>query len=140
MHDSRARDEAHATAPGCGRYVTASALSAVGVYGGTVWTVRSWTDCPLGNNVSNTIGLHMMMPVVWLCMTLVALLVAGALRRWPLPGGRGTAWLALLGAVIALTLVYRFGMGWPHHPPDGPCVEGYPLFPFTGRTGPHTAG
>ncbi len=42
--------------------------------------------------------------------------------------------------VIALTLLYRLGMGWPVHPPGGLCVEGYRLFPFTGKTGPDLAG
>ncbi|PJM93266.1 hypothetical protein CG719_24915 [Streptomyces sp. CB01373] len=81
----------------------------------------------------------MMMPVVWLCMTLLLLLLQAALRRWLLRGGRAAMWLALLATSIALTLLYRFGMGWPHHPPGSQCVEGYPLFPFTGKTGPHTA-
>ncbi|MDQ0688867.1 hypothetical protein QFZ56_007830 [Streptomyces achromogenes] len=48
-------------------------------------------------------------------------------------------WLAPLAAVIALTLLYRFGMDWPYHPPGGQCTEGCLLFPFTGKTGPHSA-
>jgi hypothetical protein len=139
MHVSRGQDGATTSAPGRSWYLLAPALSAVGVYGGTVWTVRSWADCPLGNNFSNNIGLQMMMPVVWLCMALLLLLTQLALRRWPLPGGRAIMWLALLGVAITLTLLYRFGMGWPYHPPEGQCVEGYPLFPFTGKAGPHTA-
>lgn len=138
MHVSRTQGGLLTSASGCGWYVLAPALSAFGVYGGTVWTVRSWASCPLGNNVSNNIGLQMMMPVVWLCMTLLLLLLQAALRRWLLRGGRAAMWLAPLAAVIALTLLYRFGMGWPYHPPGGQCVEGYPLFPFTGKTGPYT--
>jgi hypothetical protein len=122
--------------------LSAPALAAAGVYGGTVWTVRSWASCPLGNDASNDIGLTLLMPVVWLCMTLLLLLLQLALRGW-LPGGRGrraAKWLAPLMMVIALTLLYRLGMGWPVHPPGGLCVEGYPLFPFTGKTGPDLAG
>lgn len=139
MHVVRAQGESLTSSPGCGWYVPAPVLSAFGVYGGTVWTIRSWASCPLGNNVSNSTGLRMMMPVLWLCMTLLLLLLQLALRRRPLRGGRAVMWLAPLVVVIALTLLYRFGMGWPYHPPGGPCVEGYPLFPFTGKTGPHTA-
>jgi len=136
---SRTQDRPPVSAPGCGWYASAPVLSAVGVHGGTVWTVRSWADCPLGNDSSNNIGLQMMMPAVWLCMTLLVLLTQLALRRRPLPGGRATMCLALLGTVVTLTLLYRFGMGWPYHPPEGDCTEGYPLFPFTGKTGPHAA-
>ncbi|MGQ4365046.1 hypothetical protein [Streptomyces sp. SAS_272] len=139
MLDSRTQDGSHLSAPGCGWYLAAPALSAVGVYGGTAWTVRSWADCPLGNDVSNDIGLQMTMPVVWLCMTLLMLLTQLVLRRRPLPGGRAAMCLALLAAAVTLTLLYRFGMGWPGRPPEGECMEGYPLFPFTGKTGPHAA-
>ncbi|MDQ0836033.1 hypothetical protein QF032_007877 [Streptomyces achromogenes] len=48
-------------------------------------------------------------------------------------------WLTPLAAVIALTLLYRFGKDWPYHPPGGQCTEGCLLFPFTGKTGPHSA-
>lgn len=139
MHVSRAEGGSPASAPGCGWYLLAPALSALGVYGGTVWTIRSWASCPLGNDASNNIGLQMLMPVVWLCMTLLLLLLQLSLRWWPRRGRRAAMWLAPLGFVVALTLLYRFGMGWPYHPPGGQCVEGYPLFPFTGKTGPHSA-
>ncbi|MCP3766639.1 hypothetical protein [Streptomyces sp. MAR25Y5] len=117
----------------------APALAAFGVYGGTAWTVRSWASCPLGNDASNNIGLQMMMPVVWICMTLLLLLLQLVLRRWPPRGGEAAMWIASLAAVIALTLLYRSGMGWPYHLPGGKCVEGYPIFPFTGKTGPSFA-
>ncbi|CAM5619981.1 hypothetical protein SNARM312S_06985 [Streptomyces narbonensis] len=81
----------------------------------------------------------MTLPVVWLCMTLLLHLLQLALRRWPLRGGRAAMWLAPLAGVIALTLLYRIGMDWPYHPPGGRCMDGYPLFPFTGKTGPHSA-
>ncbi|MDQ0688690.1 hypothetical protein QFZ56_007653 [Streptomyces achromogenes] len=139
MHVSRAEDGAPASAPGFGWYLLAPALAAFGAYGGTVWTVRSWASCPLGNDASGNVGLLMTLPVVWLCMTLLLLLLQLAQRRWLLRGGRAAMWLAPLAAVIALTLLYRFGMGWPYHPPGGQCTEGYPLFPFTGKAGPHSA-
>lgn len=135
MHVSKAADGSPASAPGCGWYVSAPALAALGVYGGTAWTIRSWATCPLGNDASNNIGLQMMMPVVWLCMTLLLLPLPLTLRRRTLRGGQPLLWLVLLVAVVALTLLYRLGMGWPDHPPGGPCVESYPLFPFTGGTG-----
>ncbi|MDX3799268.1 hypothetical protein [Streptomyces sp. AK04-3B] len=72
-------------------------------------------------------------------MTLLMLLTQLVLRRRPLPGGRAAMCLALLAAAVTLTLLYRFGMGWPGRPPEGECMEGYPLFPFTGKTGPHAA-
>ncbi|MFJ6139040.1 hypothetical protein [Kitasatospora sp. NPDC092286] len=137
MRESQARGASASSAPGCGWYLLAPALSGVGVCVGTVWTVRSWAGCPLGNNFSNNIGLQMMtMPAVWLCMTLLLFLLQLALRRRPLPGGRATRWLAPFAAAVLLTLVYRIGMDWPYFPPDSACLEGYPLFPFTGKTGP----
>ncbi|MER5198082.1 hypothetical protein ACWD3J_32455 [Streptomyces sp. NPDC002755] len=139
MDVAEAENGSHASAPGCGWYLLAPALAAFGVYGGTMWTIRSWADCPLGNDAGNNIGLQMMMPVVWLCMTLLLLLLQLALLRWPLRGGQAVMWLAPLTVAVALTLLYRFGMGWPYQPPGGQCVEGYPLFPFTGKTGPHSA-
>ena len=139
MYVRKAEAGVPASAPGCGWYLMAPALAAVGVYGGTVWTVRSWASCPLGNDASNNIGLQMMMPVVWLCVTVLLLLLQLALRRWPLGSGRAVMWLAPLAGAVALTLLYRWGMGWPYHPPGGGCMEGYPLFPFTGKTGPSSA-
>lgn len=124
------------SAPGCGWYWMAGALAALGTYGGTVWTVRSWASCPLGNDASSNVGLNMLMPVVWVCMTLLLSLLPFALRRRPFRGARAVMWLAPLAAAIALTLLYRLGMEWPYHPPGGPCTDGYPLFPFTGKTGP----
>ncbi|MFJ2650401.1 hypothetical protein ACIO1C_27230 [Streptomyces sp. NPDC087420] len=123
---------------GCGWYVLTPALAALGTYGATAWTIRSWASCPLGNDAGNNIGLQLLMPVVWLCMTLPLLLLQLALRRHPLRGGRATLWLVPLAAAVALTLLYRWGMDWPYHPPTGQCAEGYPLFPFTGKTGPHS--
>ncbi|MFF3715263.1 hypothetical protein [Streptomyces prasinus] len=139
VHVSKTESGAPASAPGRGWYMLAPASAALGVYGGTAWTIRSWASCPLGNDASNNIGLQMLMPVVWLCMTLLLFLLQLALRRWRPQGGVAAMWLVPLAAVIALTLLYRFGMGWPYHPPGGECVEGYPLFPFTGKTGPHSA-
>ncbi|MFI9291760.1 hypothetical protein H4W23_02150 [Streptomyces gardneri] len=124
---------------GIGWYLLAPALAAFGAYGGTVWTVRSWASCPLGNDASGNVGLLMTLTVVWLCMTLLLLLIQLAMRRWPIRGGRAAVWLAPLAAAAALTLLYRLGMDWPHHPPGGECMEGYPLFPFTGKPGPHSA-
>ncbi|MFJ6543009.1 hypothetical protein ACIQMP_20500 [Streptomyces sp. NPDC091385] len=121
------------TRHGGGGYSLAPVLAALGAYGGTVWTARSWASCPLGNDASNHVGLWMTTAVVWLCLTLLLLLLQYALRRLPLPGGQ---WLGLLTGALALTLLYRLGMDWPYHPPGGDCVEGYPLFPFTGKTGP----
>lgn len=139
MHGSGTESSSPASAPAGGWYLSAPALAAFGVYGGTMWTVRSWASCPLGNDAGNNIGLWMLMPVVWLCMTLLLLLFQCALRRWPLGGGQAVMWFAPLAMGIALTLLYRFGMGWPYHPPGSQCVGGYPLFPFTGKTGPHSA-
>ncbi|MEU3604734.1 hypothetical protein AB0E83_04650 [Streptomyces sp. NPDC035033] len=125
-----------APAPGCGAYAAAPVLAAAGAYAGTAWTARAWADCPLGNDAGGTVGLLVTMVGVWLCMTLLLLLLPLVWRRRPLRGGRAARWLVPLAAAVALTLLYRAGMGWPHHPPGGPCVEGYPLFPFTGGTGP----
>lgn len=138
MYVSRVEGGAPASVPGFGWYLLAPALAAFGAYGGTVWTVRSWANCPLGNDAGNNVGLLMTLPVVWLCMTLLPLPFQFALRRWPLRGGRAVMWLAPLSAVVALTLLYRLGMDWPYHPPGGQCAEGYPLFPFTGKAGPHS--
>ncbi|MFE7581516.1 hypothetical protein ACFU5Y_08120 [Streptomyces gardneri] len=77
--------------------------------------------------------------VVWLCMTLLLLLIQLAVRSWPFRGGRAAVWLAPIAAAVALTLLYRLGMDWPYQPPGGACMDGYPLFPFTGKTGPHSA-
>ncbi|MEU7022386.1 hypothetical protein ABZ990_17235 [Streptomyces sp. NPDC046203] len=118
---------------GCGGCAAAPVLAAVGTVAGTVWTVRSWADCPLGNSASNQLGLNMLIPVVWLCMTLLLILLQLALWRVHLPGGRPVAWLALLTGAVALTLLYRWGMGWPYTPSGGACLDGYPLFPFTGK-------
>ncbi|MGW4195488.1 hypothetical protein [Streptomyces sp. NPDC005004] len=125
--------------PHGGGYSLAPVLAAIGAYGGTVWTARSWASCPLGNDASNTIGLWMTTAAVWLSLTLLLLLLQLALRRLPLPGARVTSRLALLAGAAALTLLYRLGMDWPYHPPGGDCMEGYPLFPFTGKTGPSGA-
>ncbi|MFF2524158.1 hypothetical protein [Streptomyces liangshanensis] len=124
--------------PGCGWYALTPALAAFGVYGATVWTARSWASCPLGNDASNAIGLQLLMPVMWICVTLPVLLLQLALSRWALRGGRVVMWLVPCVAVVVLALLYRWGMGWPYHPPDGRCAEGYPLFPFTGTTGPRS--
>ncbi|WP_018544056.1 hypothetical protein [Streptomyces sp. LaPpAH-108] len=122
-----------------GGYSLAPVLAALGAYGGTVWTARSWASCPLGNDASNNVGLWMTTAAVWLCLTPLLLLLQLALRHLPLPGGSAATWLALLTGALALTLLYRLGMDWPHHPPGGDCLEGYPLFPFTGKTGPGAA-
>ncbi|MCD0482808.1 hypothetical protein LO771_10455 [Streptacidiphilus sp. ASG 303] len=140
MHGTRAEGRPPAPAQGCGWYLLAPVVAAFGVYGGTVWTVRSWAGCPLGNDAGGTVGLQMTMSAVWLCTTLVLLLFQLALRRWPPRGGRAVLWLAPVAAGVGLALLYRWGMGWPYQPPGGPCTEGYPLFPFTGTTGPHSAG
>jgi hypothetical protein len=138
MQVSRAEDGASVSAAGCGGYLLAPVLASIGAYGGTAWTVRSWASCPLGNDAGNNVGLLMTLSVVWLCMTAVLLLLQLALRRRLLRGGRAAVWLAPVAAVIALTFLYRLGMDRPYHPAGGPCVEGCPLFPFTGKTGPHS--
>lgn len=125
-----------ATAPGCGWYALSPVLAAFGVCGATAWTARSWASCPLGNDASNTIGLTMTTCAVWLCVTLLLFLLQLALRRWPLPGGRAARWIAPAVAAVVLALLYRLGMDWPHFPPGGDCTDGFPLFPFTGKTGP----
>ncbi|MBO1335471.1 hypothetical protein [Streptomyces sp. VRA16 Mangrove soil] len=127
---------APAAAPGCGRYALAPALAAVGAYGGTAWVVRSWASCPLGNDAGGNVGLKFLMLVMWCGLTVALLLLQLVLRRWPLPGGRAVAWLAPAAAALVLTLLYRWGMEWPRHTPGVPCTDGYPVFPFTGKTGP----
>ncbi|MEU4091199.1 hypothetical protein [Streptomyces sp. NPDC026673] len=118
---------------GCGEYLFSPAIAAVGAFIGTWWTVRGWDDCPLGNNVSNDIGLqYMTMPAVWLSMTVVLVLVHAGLRRRPRSGGFADRRLALILLAVALTVLYRVGMGLPHVSPDDGCYEGYPLFPFIG--------
>ncbi|MFF1902510.1 hypothetical protein [Kitasatospora sp. NPDC058218] len=132
--------EAAAGRSGCGRYLLAPALASVGVIVGTWLTVQAWNDCLLGNNFSNNIGLQFgTMPAVWLAMTIVLVLLQAALRRHPLPGGQAVNWLAPVFTAVALTALYRAGMDWPYFQPDGRCFEGYPLFPFTGKSGPHTS-
>ncbi|MEU8790780.1 hypothetical protein [Streptomyces sp. NPDC048643] len=131
-----AESRAPAGGPGCAWYLL---LSALGVYGGTAWTVRSWADCPLGNDKSNNIGLRMMTPLVWLCLTSLVFLLQLPLRTRRVRGGWAALWLSPVVTVVVLTLVYRLGMGWPRRPTDGPCTEGYPIFPFTGVTGPRSA-
>ncbi|MGV9268829.1 hypothetical protein ACWDRR_29655 [Kitasatospora sp. NPDC003701] len=132
--------EAAAGRSSCDRYLLAPALASVGVIVGTWLTVQAWNDCLLGNNFSNNIGLQFgTMPAVWLAMTIVLVLLQAALRRHPLPGGQAVNWLAPVLTAVALTALYRAGMDWPYFQPDGRCFEGYPLFPFTGKSGPHTS-
>ncbi|MFJ3234666.1 hypothetical protein [Streptomyces sp. NPDC086787] len=115
---------------GRGWYPVSPSLAAVGVLAGTRWTVRAWDDCPLGNNVSNEIGLRFVtVPAVWLSMSAVLVLLQVGLRRRPLPGGQVTRRLVLVLVAVALTVLYRVGMGWPLQS-HGDCFEGYPLFPF----------
>ncbi|MFF7211102.1 hypothetical protein ACFZAU_11255 [Streptomyces sp. NPDC008238] len=140
MTETGTRGASTEPAPGCGWYLAGGVLSAAGVFASTVWVAGSWQSCPLGNDASNTIGLKLLMPVAWLCMLLLLVPLGLALRGWPPPGGGATAGLALVTAVLALTLLYRVGMEWPSHPPDRPCMDGYPLFPFTGKTGPYNDG
>ncbi|MFF0739310.1 hypothetical protein ACFYVL_02820 [Streptomyces sp. NPDC004111] len=140
MREAGTEVEARASAPGCGGYVLAAFLATIGSFAGTVWTIHSWADCPLGNDAGGNLGLHALLLVMWLCMTLLLALLQFVIQRWPLPGGRATRWLVLLVGAVALTLLYRVGMDWPYYPAAGPCVDGYPLFPFTGKTGPGYAG
>ncbi|AUY51625.1 hypothetical protein [Streptomyces sp. CB01881] len=140
METSERPERAAADRGSCGRYLLAPALAAVGAVVGTRMTVRAWNDCPLGNNVSNTIGLQFgTVPTVWLTMTVALALLQALLGRHPLPGGRTVELLAPVVAAVVLTALYRAGMNWPHIQPDGGCFEGYPLFPFTGKVGPHTS-
>lgn len=140
MHDTGEPERSADAAPGCGWHMAAGALCAVGVYVATGWVARSWRDCPLGNDAINNLGLNLLMPVAWFCMFLLLVPLGLVLRRWPLPGGGATAWLALFVAVGALTLLYRVGMEWPSFPADRPCMDGFPVFPFTGKTGPYNDG
>ncbi|MEW2130387.1 hypothetical protein [Streptomyces sp. NPDC005435] len=128
-----------ATRYGGGWYLLAPALAALGTYAGTFWTARSWSNCPLGNDAGNNLGLQLTMLAVWPCLTLLLLLLQLALQLRPLRGGLATAWLLLLTGAAVLTLLYRLGMDWPYDPPGGDCMDGYPLFPFTGKTGPGAA-
>ncbi|MDX3094304.1 hypothetical protein PV703_26695 [Streptomyces sp. ME01-24h] len=120
--------------------MAAGALCAVGAYAGTVWVARSWQDCPLGNDASNSLGLNPLVHAAWFGMLLLLVPLGLVPRRWPLPGGDATARLALFAAVGALTPLYRAGMEWPSFPPDRSCTDGFPVFPFTGKTGPYDDG
>ncbi|MFJ9951136.1 hypothetical protein [Kitasatospora sp. NPDC091207] len=141
METSEHPDQETTAARGsCGRYLLAPALAAAGVVVGTWLTIQAWNDCPLGNNFSNNIGLNFgTVPAVWLAMTVTLALLQAVLQTHPLPGGRTVNRLAPVLAAVALTAIYRVGMEWPYFQPDGRCFEGYPLFPFTGKPGPHTS-
>lgn len=124
---------ASADAAGCGEYLLSPAVAAVGAFAGTRWTARGWDGCPLGNNVGNAIGLqYMTMPAVWLSMSVVLVLVHAGLRRRPRGGGPADRRIVLILLAVALTVLYRVGMGLPDLSPDGGCYESYPLFPFVG--------
>ncbi|WP_405458836.1 hypothetical protein OG786_17085 [Streptomyces sp. NBC_00101] len=140
LPDGPSPADAPPCAPGCGGYPVAHLAAAAGVYAATVRVAEAWEECPLGNDASGNAGLTVTMTAVWFCVALLLGLLQLTLRRWPLPGGRPVRWIAPLVAAVALPVLYRAGMEWPYHPPGGDCLDGFPVFPFTGKTGPYSAG
>lgn len=123
---------------GWGLLARAAALAVVGTYAGTVWTVRDWAVCPLGNDAGAGFGLTFgTAPRVFVVMTFLLVVVQIGLRALVLPFRAVSAvqWLVPVAAGVALTVLYRVGMQWPAHLPDGSCFEGYPSMPF--GTKPH---
>ncbi|MER5863597.1 hypothetical protein [Kitasatospora sp. NPDC002040] len=116
----------------------APVLALVGTLLGTRWTTQAWADCPLGNDAAARSGLLLLtVPAVWLLTTALLIALQFLLRAKTGPDEHLFRWVVVLAAAVVLTLLYRAGMGWPEAiEPGGPCMQGWPLFPFGSKPGP----
>ncbi|MGW6915634.1 hypothetical protein ACWGB8_17715 [Kitasatospora sp. NPDC054939] len=105
---------------------------------GTSWTVQAWADCPLGNDAAANLSLTVFtVPMVWLLMTVLLAVIHLRLRATTDAGEWPFRAFVLVLAALVLMVLYRGGMSSPLPiEPGGTCMEGWPVFPFTGKPGP----